>query len=137
MVQGQISNKFRFVVERSQAKTNYVLVTCPFFCQVTNFDETRSDHFALQKEAADLLKLYSSRAGPMADEAVVNLRPMQMTLVEMGSLCNAVKPFFKDTSLNKQMRDQIENLHRRVSDGIRELNQAWTQTLFLQLFPLV
>ena len=109
------------------------MVTCPVFCQVTNFDETRSDHYALQKEAADLLKLYISRAGPMADEAVANLRPMKMTLVEMGSLCNAVKPFVQDTLLNKQTRDQIENLHRRVSDGIRELNQAWTQTHFLQI----
>ena len=70
----------------------------------------------------------------MANEAVVNLRPMQMTLVEMGSLCNAAKPFIKDTSLNKQTLDQIENLHRRVSDGIRELNQAWTQTHLVQLF---
>ena len=69
----------------------------------------------------------------MADEAVANLRPMKMTLVEMGSLCNAVKPFVQDTLLNKQTRDQIENLHRRVSDGIRELNQAWTQKHFLQI----
>ena len=71
----------------------------------------------------------------MADEAVVNLRPMQMTLAEMGSLCNAVKPFFRDTSLNKQTWDKIENLHRRVSDGIRELNQAWTQTHFYNFSP--
>ena len=73
----------------------------------------------------------------MANEAVVNLRPMQMTLVEMGSLCNAAEPLTKDTSLNKHTLDQIENFHRRVSDGIRELNQAWTQTHLLQLFALV
>ena len=52
----------------------------------TNFDETSSDHYTLQKEASDLLGLLQRHGLETAQMCM--LRPMQMTLTEMASLSN-------------------------------------------------
>ena len=76
----------------------------------------------MQKEAAELLVLLQRHRIDSPQFCV--LTPLKMTLAEMASLANVSIGGIEDTA----GREQVENLQRRVTDGIRDLHalQVWS-----------